>query len=434
MIRTILKNKELKSKLLITILVLIFAEFLTNIPAPGINKDLLNSFYSSEIGQAMNFFTLFSGNSLANMSMFILGISPFITASIILQLLRVAFPKLDEMAKDGKQGEDRFKRINYILGGVFSILQSIPIAYSFRKSGILIENNTTYMVIVSASLIAGSLIFMFLGSVIDKVGLKNGISLILMANIVSRIPKDIMIIYEKYSVDNMPKGIVAIAVAVIIFSFLAIWTIFLQDGEKRIPTQYSGRVSNRKLQSKGSSYIPVKVNVAGVMPIIFTMNIFQMYSLIVNLLNVKQGSVALEIAHVLNTNYWFDKNHMIYTIGIVLYAALLIFFQYFYSIIQFDTEKIANDLKKQGGVVTGVRPGKPTQDFLDKKLKSITIVGSILLFVVAVIPILLSAAFGMQSLSLGGTSIIIIVGVMVEAYKNIESECLQNSQSSTFLF
>ena len=434
MIKSIRKNKELQLKLIFTILILIFAEFLTNIPAPGINRELLGQFYSSDIGQALNFFTLFSGNSLSNMSMFILGISPFITASIILQLLRVAFPKLDEMAKDGKVGEDKFKRLNYILGGVFSVLQSIPIAYSFKRSGILIENTTPYVVIVSVSLIAGSLIFMFLGSAIDKIGLKNGISLILMSNIISRIPKDVGVIYEMFSIDNMAKGFVALGVAFIVFSFLAIWTIFLQDGEKRIPTQYSGKVSNRKVKGNGSSFIPIKVNVAGVMPIIFTMNIFQVYTLIVNFAGAKQGSVAMEISKALNTNYWFDKNHMIYTVGLLLYAVLLVFFQYFYSIIQFDTEKIANDLKKNGGVVTGIRPGKPTQEYLDKKLKSITIVGSILLFVVAIIPILLAAAFNLHSLSLGGTSIIIIVGVMIETYKNIESEALQSSQNSSFLF
>lgn len=434
MIKSIRKNKELQLKLIFTILILIFAEFLTNIPAPGINRELLGQFYSSDIGQALNFFTLFSGNSLSNMSMFILGISPFITASIILQLLRVAFPKLDEMAKDGKVGEDKFKRLNYILGGAFSVLQSIPIAYSFKRSGILIENTTPYVVIVSVSLIAGSLIFMFLGSAIDKIGLKNGISLILMSNIISRIPKDVGVIYEMFSIDNMAKGFVALGVAFIVFSFLAIWTIFLQDGEKRIPTQYSGKVSNRKVKGNGSSFIPIKVNVAGVMPIIFTMNIFQVYTLIVNFAGAKQGGVAMEISKALNTNYWFDKNHMIYTIGLLLYAALLVFFQYFYSIIQFDTEKIANDLKKNGGVVTGIRPGKPTQEYLDKKLKSITIVGSILLFVVAIIPILLAAAFNLHSLSLGGTSIIIIVGVMIETYKNIESETLQSSQNSSFLF
>ncbi len=434
MIKSIRKNKELQLKLIFTILILIFAEFLTNIPAPGINRQLLGQFYSSDIGQALNFFTLFSGNSLSNMSMFILGISPFITASIILQLLRVAFPKLDEMAKDGKVGEDKFKRLNYILGGAFSVLQSIPIAYSFKRSGILIENTTPYVVIVSVSLIAGSLIFMFLGSAIDKIGLKNGISLILMSNIISRIPKDVGVIYEMFSIDNMAKGFVALGVAFIVFSFLAIWTIFLQDGEKRIPTQYSGKVSNRKVKGNGSSFIPIKVNVAGVMPIIFTMNIFQVYTLIVNFAGAKQGSVAMEISKALNTNYWFDKNHMIYTVGLLLYAVLLVFFQYFYSIIQFDTEKIANDLKKNGGVVTGIRPGKPTQEYLDKKLKSITIVGSILLFVVAIIPILLAAAFNLHSLSLGGTSIIIIVGVMIETYKNIESETLQSSQNSSFLF
>ena len=433
MLKSVFKNKELKKKVFITIIVLIFVEFLTNIPAPGINKEMLSQFYSSDIGQSLGFMTLFSGNSLSKMSMFILGISPFITASIILQLFRVAFPRLDEMAKDGKQGEEKYKRINYMLGGVFSILQSIPVAHSFKKSGILADDSIRCIITVCISLIIGSLIFMFLGSIIDKFGLKNGISLILMVNIISRIPKDVKVIFEMYSVNNFARGILAVIIAFIIFSFLSIWTIFLQDGEKRIATQYSGRVSNQKIQGKNTSYIPIKVNVAGVMPVIFTMNIFQIYSLIINLLDIEKKSIAFEIARAFNTKYWFNKENMIYSVGIILYAALLIFFQYFYSIIQFDTEKISKDLKKNGGVVVGIRPGKSTQEFLDKKLKSITAVGSILLFVVAVIPVLIFAFFNLQSLSLGGTSIIIIVGVMNQVYKEIESECLQNTQNSSFL-
>ena len=434
MLKSVFKNKELKKKVFITIIVLIFVEFLTNIPSPGINKEMLSQFYSSDIGQSLGFMTLFSGNSLSNMSMFILGISPFITASIILQLFRVAFPRLDEMAKDGKQGEEKYKRINYMLGGVFSILQSIPVAHSFKKSGILTDDSIRCIMTVCISLIIGSLIFMFLGSIIDKFGLKNGISLILMTNIISRIPKDVKIIFKMYSVNNFARGILAVIIAFIIFSFLSIWTIFLQDGEKRIVTQYSGRVSNQKIQGKNTSYIPIKVNVAGVMPVIFTMNIFQIYSLIINLLDIEKKSIAFEIAHALNTKYWFNKENMFYSVGIILYAALLIFFQYFYSIIQFDTEKISKDLKKNGGVVVGIRPGKPTQEFLDKKLKSITVVGSILLFVVAVVPVLIFTFFNLQLLSLGGTSIIIIVGVMNQVYKEVESECLQNTQNSSFLF
>ena len=436
MLNSIVKSKELLRRIIITIMILILAQFVTNIPTPGINKELISSFLSSDIGESMGFFSLFSGNSLSNMSMFMLGVSPFITASIVLQLLRVAFPKLDEMAKDGKAGQDKYKRLNYICGAIFSIIQAFPVAYGFKRSGILVENNNKYALLVSVFLIIGSVGFMLMGAAIDKWGIKNGISLILMTNIVSRIPQDIATIYDMYMRGHkIGYWILTILIVIAISVGLTIWTIYLQDGEKRIPTQYSGHISSFNHGTKGnSSYIPLKVNVAGVMPIIFTMNMFQLYTLAVSLAGVDSNSILRKIAYSLTTSRWFDKNAPIYTLGLLLYIVLLFAFQYFYSIIQFDTEKIAQNLKNQGGVVVGIRPGKPTEEYLNKKLKSMTIVGSVLLFVVAIIPIIVAGIFNIHSLSLGGTSIIIIVGVLVETHKQIESECLQNSQTSSFLF
>jgi len=224
-------------------------------------------------------------------------------------------------------------------------------------------------------------------------------------------------------------------ITITIFAGLALLTIYLQDGEKRIPTQYSGHINGINKGTKGSSsYIPLKVNIAGVMPIIFTLNVFQLYTMTVNLIGTKPDSVFKHIANALTTSKWFDKNNPWYTLGLLLYVVLLVLFQYFYSILQFDTEKIANNLKVQGGTIVGIRPGKPTQDYLDKKLKTMVVSGSILLFVVAIIPILIAGLLNMHSLSLGGTSIIIIVGVLIDTFKKIESECLQNSQNSSFLW
>ena len=437
MLKTIRKNKDLQKKLLITFLLLVLTQFLSNIPTPGINRDTLSTFFESNLGQALGFFSLFSGNSLQNMSMFMLGISPYITASIILQLLRVSFTKFDDMAKDGKEGERKYKIITYASGAIFGVIQAIPLAISFGKSGVLVENTPKYIALVSASLILGSVIFMLIGFLIDKFGIKNGISLILMTNIISRIPGDLMNIYEVYMHgQTIPHWILTILAVLLLSAFLIVWTIYLQDGEKRVPTQYSGRIASTSQygNTKNESYIPIKVNVAGVMPIIFTLNIFQTVTLVLAMTGASNDGVGMHISRVLNTQYWFNPDNMIYTLGIILYAALLVFFQYFYTIIQFDTEKIANNLKAQGGVVTGIRPGKPTKEFLDKKLKSIIIVGSALLFVVAIVPVIVSGLSNLKSLSLGGTSIIIIVGVLVETYKLLESDCLQNVQDSSFLW
>ena len=436
MLNAIKRNKDLQRRLVFTIIILFIAQFVTNIPSPGINRDMIGNFFESDLGQSMGFFALFSGNALQNMSMFVLGISPYITASIVLQLLRVSFPKLDEIAKDGKVGADRFKRISYVTGGLFGIIQSVPVAYGFKKSGLLIENNSKYVAIVALFLILGSIIFIALGASIDKWGIENGISLILMTNIISRLPYDLSTVYDMYMKGKQPYMIATVPVIVIaVMVGLVIWTIYLQDGEKRIQTQYSGHVSGIKTaKNGGGSYLPLKVNIAGVMPIIFTMNMFQLYTLAVNLIGVKDGNVFKEISNALITKNWFNMARPWYTLGLILYVILLVAFQYFYSIIQFDTEKIANELKTQGGTIIGIRPGKPTQKYLDKKLKSMVIVGSILLFVVAIIPIFIAGICNMHSLSLGGTSIIIIVGVLTESYKKLESECLQNSQTSSFLW
>ena len=431
MLNAIKTNKDLRIKLLITLGILFLAQFITNIPAPGINRDMISTFLSSDLGKSMGLLALFSGNSLQNMSMFILGVSPYITASIVLQLLRVAFPKFDEWAKDGKRGEDNYKKLNYFSGAAFSILNAFPIAYGFSKNGIVLEG---YLWLVSLSIIAGSIIFMLLGAAIDKWGIKNGISLILMVNIISRIPYDLETIFEIHILNRGVFHIVAtVLVTLVVAGILAILTIYLQDGEKRINTQYSGHVAGNKQSRANDSYIPIKVNVAGVMPIIFTLNMFQVYTLIVNIIGVSDTSIFKHIAKALTTSYWFDVQKPYYTLGLLLYILLLIFFQYFYTVIQFDTEQIAENLKKQGGVVTGIRPGKPTKEYLDKKLKSINITGSICLFFVAIIPIVVSGVTGLHSLSLGGTSIIIIVGVLIESFKQIESDSLQSTQTSSFI-
>lgn len=428
-------NKELSHKILFTLLILCIIQILSNIPTFGINRDILGQFMNSETSTAFGLFTMFSGNAFSQMSIFVIGITPYISASIVMQLLRVIIPSLEEMSKDGKVGQDKYKKLTYIMAGILAIVQSIPVTLGFASYGLLIEKSTFYISIVAISLILGSIVEIFLGNLIDKKGIGNGISLILLLNILSRFPSDLTIIYDMFIANKGIKGwILTIFVCVIVVSLTLIGIIYLQDGEKRIKTQYSSQVKGiQSLQGKANNFIPLKVNLAGVMPIIFTSSLFQMYILVITLLKVEHTSIFYKISMFLSSNNWFQLDKPIYNIGFILYCLLIFAFSYFYSTLVFNPEEVADNLRKSGGVIVGIRPGKPTEEFLDKKLKTLRNVGSICLIIVTTIPMIISSIFNVSGLSFGGTSIIIVVGVILETYKIIEAEKLETT-SSSFLF
>lgn len=428
-------TKELKNKIIFTALILIIIQLISNIPAYGINKEVVSTFLNSETGSALSFFSMFSGNAFYQMSMFVLGISPYISASIILQLLRAAIPSFDELAKDGKAGEKLYKRLNYIAAEILAIFQTIPIVIGFGNYGLLIENTTKYKIIISILIILGSTILMFLGNLIDKKGIGQGISLILLINILSRIPNDITTIINKFII-NKPiwSQILTIFITFIIIIAIIIIVLYLQDGERRIKTQYASQLKGQKaLKSNKSNYIPLKVNISNVMPIIFTTSVFQCYILITTFLNVSIDSIFGKISNLFNTSNWFNIDNPINTLGYIIYIALIFLFGFFYSEVAFDTEKITKNLKESDGVIIGIRPGKETEQYLNKELKKTTTIGCIGLIIVATIPVLISAIFNIPNLAFGGTSIIIIVGVILDTYKAIKSEKLEQSNDS-FLF
>lgn len=429
------KNVELKNKILFTLLILFIVQILSNIPTIGINREVLKTFLNSETSNAFGLFTMFSGNAFSQMSIFVVGITPYISASIVMQLLRVIIPSLEEMSKDGKVGQDKYKKITYIMAGVLAIVQSIPITLGFASYDLLTKNNTFYITIVSLCLIVGSIVEIFLGNLIEKKGIGNGISLILLINILSRFPSDASVIYEMFMKGKGFKGYVpTIIVCGIIIAITLIGIIYLQDGEKRLKTQYSSQVKGiQSLNGKGNNFIPLKVNLAGVMPIIFTSSLFQMYILVITLLKVDTNSIFYKISKFLSSSNWFNIDSPIYSIGFILYCILIFAFSYFYSTLVFNPEEVADNLRKSGGVIVGIRPGKPTEDYLEEKLKSLRNVGSICLIVVTTIPMIVSTMFHINGLSFGGTSIIIVVGVILETHKAIEAEKLQTTTSS-FLF
>ena len=430
------KKKEFsfKGKCIFTILMLIAIQIVSCIPLYGINREYLSIWLTEDMENAFSLFNLFSGNAFSQMSIFVIGISPYITSSIILQLLTMAIPRLEEIVKDGKVGQDKFKKITYIVAGALAIIQSIPIAINFGRSGLLIEYNALYVSIVSISMIIGSVIMIYCGKLIDDYGIGNGISLILLTNILSRVPSDIGTIYEMFCKGkNISAYVFTLFVSFAVIAVALIGVIFLQDGEKKVKVNSSARIKGNKSVSNGvNNEIPMKVNMAGVMPVIFASSLFQTYTLIITLLGADQTSIWYNISRYFNSRYWFNIHSLKYTWGFVIYCLLIYFFTIFYSVIVFNPIEVSNNLRKSGATIPGIRPGKPTADYLTQKMKSLRVVGAIMLIGVSLVPILVAAFSGLSSLSFGGTSIIIIVGVILETYQKIHTERLMKNHT-TFL-
>lgn len=430
------KNKtySLKEKTIFTVIILILIQFLSCIPLYGINRDLLSSWLNSDLISSMGVFKMFSGLSFQNMSIFALGIAPYITASIVIQLLRVAIPSFDEICKDGATGKEKTEKYIYIGAVIIGILEIIPFVFNFVKNGLLIENNFVYISLVSVSLFIGSCILILLGKCIDKRGIGNGISLILLVNILSSIPTDFVNIHEMFiSGKNIAQIIVTLSIIISIIVVTLLATIYLQEGKKDIKTCFSGKLSGNKNSKYSDSSIPLKVNMSGVMPIIFASSLLQIFPLCVALFGIKEG-FFYKISKFFNQANWFDLQNIHYTLGVIIYILLVVFFTYFYNMISFNTTEISQNLSKRGGFIKGIRPGKPTQEYLDKQLKYLLLLGAFMLVGIALIPIVISGIFNI-SLSFGGTSVLIIVGVILETYDKFKTENLNKKviQKSSIL-
>ena len=291
----------------------------------------------------------------------------------------------------------------------------------FSRSGYLANGSILEVIMVGAALTAGSCIVMWLGELVTEHGVGNGISIILLINIISTIPNDFAMLYNRFmNGQSLSIAIIAGIIILAVILFIVVFVIYLQDGERRIPVQYSKKVVGRKMVGGSSSSIPMKVNTAGVMPIIFASSIMSIPSIVIAIVGKTPSGIAGEIVNVLNTANWLNPSKPVYSIGLILYIILVVFFAYFYTSISFNPIEIADNMKKQGGFVPGIRPGKPTSDYLSKILNNMVFIGAVGLLVVAIIPMIVSGVFGVN-VSFGGTSLIIIVGVVLETLKQIES-------------
>ena len=424
-----LKIEQLRKRLFFTFLILIVVRLGCQLPIPGIDVAQVQAYLESVVGNSYSFIDSFTGGSFLSMSVFALSVTPYITASIIMQLLTIAFPALEEMQRDGEDGKKKMNKITRYVSIGLAIIESAGLAIGFSRQGALGDSGVFTILTIIVTLTAGSSIIMWLGEQISDKGIGNGISIILLINIVSRMPADFADLYEMFVKDkDLIRAIVAVCIILAIVIGTTIFVILLQDAERRVPVQYSKKVQGRRMAGSQASYIPIKVNTAGVIPIIFASSLFSVPSIIVNLFSLEVGSVWQKILEGLNQNYWCNPEYPWASIGLIIYILLNILFAYFYTSITFNPMEIANNMKKSGGFIPGIRPGKPTQDYLNKILNYIVLIGVTGLIIVALIPIFFNGMFK-ANVSFGGTSLIIIVGVILETIKQIESQMLVRNYS-----
>ena len=416
------EKKSLKERMLITLLILLGVHILSQIPIWGINRSVIDTWLSDGMMSALGVFNLFSGLSFESLSIFALGIAPYISASIILQLLRVAIPALDKTCKDAKSEKDFVEKLTVFGAFGLGIIQTIPIVINLANSGLLMENTTFYKLIVGGTIFVGSLILIGLGKVIDKKGIGKGISLILLINILSSLKGDLTNVYQTFIADKAAGSValaVGITLVVILVSLLIV--IYLQEGKKDIKVTYPTNNKGNRMSHSVQSVIPLKVNMSGVMPVIFASTVVQIFPMVVAFMKLPEDRVVIEISKYFNQMFWFDFSNIKYTLGVLLYFVCIIFFSYFYNMISFNVRDVAENLSRQGATIMGIRAGKSTQEYLMSQMRYLILVGAILLIIVTVIPIIIGGLIGIN-LAMGGTSIIIIVSVLIETYRTYISE------------
>ncbi len=425
------KLPELRKKILFTLFMLIIFRFGAHVPVPYLSAEAMQAFLGGGGADLFSLFNTFTGGAFANATVMALGVSPYINASIIIQLLTVAIPALERLAKEGVEGRKKINKITRYVGIILAFVQGAGLYVTLHNMGVetgmtTIQNEgiLTFF-IITLTFTAGTAFIVWLGEQITEKGLGNGVSMIIFAGIVSSIPSGAVAIYQQYLATGLSIKGIAIVVGIIVVAIAAIVLVVLFDSaERRIPVQYAKRVVGRKMYGGQSTNIPIKVVMGGVMPIIFASSIMAFPATIVRLLssgNLPQAGFGARILACLSAGYpgapaW---TNIVYA---VIYFLLIIFFTYFYASIQFNTVELANNMKKSGGYIPGYRPGKPTSDFISKVSSRLNFIGALFLGIIAVLPVVVGAVFGIQGLQIGGTSLLIMEGVALETVRQMESQ------------
>ena len=423
-IQSAFKVKEVRERLLYTFMMLVVIRLGCCLPIPGVDATYLSSFFAALEASGMGFVNAITGGSFSSMSLFALSISPYITSSIIMQLLTIAIPKLEEIQKEGEDGRKKIAEYTRYLTVVLAIIESTAMAVGLGGQGLILEDHRNFWgyLTVVAAMTAGTALLMWIGERITEKGVGNGTSIVLLINIISSLPQDILSLYERFMAGKS-VAIAAVAAIIILAVIVAtvVFVLIINGAERRIPVQYSKKMQGRRMIGGQSSHIPLKVNTAGVIPVIFASSIMSMPAMIAQFFTVDYSSIGGKIIMALSSSNWFRPEMPVYSIGLIFYILLVVMFAYFYTSITFNPMEVANNMKKAGGFIPGIRPGKPTSDYLNNVLNYTVFIGAVGLIIVCLVPIIASGLFNVGSLSFGGTSLIIIAGVILETMKQVES-------------
>ncbi len=396
-LKNALKIKEIRNKLLFTLGMLVVIRIGSQLPVPGVRVDQFREWLNQTIGDDFSFFSAVTGGSFERMSILALNITPYITSSIIMQLLTIAIPKLEEMQKEGEDGRKKIASITRYVTVALALIESTAMAVAFWNGNLLKEKNILSVITVVAALTAGSAFLMWVGERITENGVGNGISIVLVINIISRIPDDINQLFEQFVFGKaIAVGVVAALIIIAIMVAMVAMVVVLNDGTRKIPVQYAKKVQGRKMVGGQTSSLPLKVNTAGVIPIIFASSLMQLPVILCQFFRYQGTGFWAHVLRGLSSNNWCNPNEPVYSIGLVVYILLGVCFAYLYTSITVNPIEISENMKKQGGFIPGIRPGKPTCEYLTKILNYIIFIGAVGLTIVCVFPFVFNGVFGAQ--------------------------------------
>lgn len=404
----IFRVEELKNKVLFTLMMLIVFRFGIHIPVPGVNVGKIEALFQS--GSLFGMLDLFSGGALSKFSLFAMSITPYINASIIMQLLTIAVPTFEQWNKEGAEGRKKINQVTRYGTVVIAFIQGFAMAFGLQSEGALLKPGIASVLMIALTLTAGTVFLMWIGEQMTEKGIGNGISLIIFCGIIARFPDGIGVLVQ-YA-QTGAAGWLNIGLFVLIAIFMLVFVIAIQQGMRKIPVQYAKRQVGRKMYGGQSSYLPLKVNQAGVIPVIFASSVLMFPPAVAQFVKVEWIQA---IAKQLAWGTWLNT---------LLYVVLIIFFTYFYTAVTFNVQEMAENLKKYGGFIPGIRPGKPTAEYLDRVMSRITLGGALFLAIVAITPNIIGTLTGIAGIYFGGTALLIVVGVALDTMKQIEAMVL----------
>ncbi len=430
--------EDVRKRILFTLFMVIIIRVGAQIPVPGTDASLIKEVLDSmNASGAFNIFNSFTGHSLDQFSILALSITPYITSSIVMELLSIAIPKLEELHRDGNEGRKKINSYTRYLTVVLALVESIAMSIGFGNQGLYGSNEPIwfYVVVSVLALTAGSAFLMWIGEQITDKGIGNGISIVLLVNSLSGTPEDLGVLFTTFTSGKT----IALSVVIVILTVAAIllivaFVVWVNGAQRKIPVQYAGKIVGRRSLGGQQSNIPLKVMTASVIPVIFASSLMSIPGMISQFIDTgSEVTFWNHVVYFLSSSYWFRAGiPWYYSLGVILYLGLIFVFSYFYTSITFNPTEVAENLKKQGGFVPGIRPGKPTADYLNSVLNRMVFIGAVALSIVALIPIVVAGVFNISNVSFLGTSLIIIVGVILETLQQIEGRMVAREYDSIF--